>query len=70
MNNLIVVQSGSQTSADSQDFDISDLKTINGVEDSLFSSILNFAENIKKNSSDLDTDFAKIIDDNIADLLA
>lgn len=70
MNSLIVVQPSSQTSAHNQDFDISDLKMINGAKDPLFNSILNFAENIEKNSHDLDTDFARIINDNIVDLLA
>lgn len=48
---------------------IGSLMNIN-IDDRLFSSMLNFAENIVKNSHDLDADFAKIIDDNIMDLLA
>ena len=50
--------------------DINSLMHINGIDDRLFSSVLNFAENIVKNSHDLDADFAKIINDNIMDLLA
>lgn len=50
--------------------DISSLMQTNGIDDRLFKSILNFAENIVKNSRDLDADFAKIINDNIMDLLA
>lgn len=48
---------------------IGSLMNIN-INDKLFRSMLNFAENIIKNSHDLDADFAKIIDDNIMDLLA
>ena len=48
---------------------IGSLMNIN-IDDKLFRSMLNFAENIIKNSHDLDADFAKIIDDNIIDLLA
>lgn len=48
---------------------IGSLMNIN-IDDRLFRSMLNFAENIVKNSHDLDADFAKIIDDNIMDLLA
>ena len=48
---------------------IGSLMNIN-IDDRLFRSMLNFAENIIKNSHDLDADFAKIIDDNIMDLLA
>ena len=43
---------------------------ISGIDDRLFRSMLNFAENIIENSHDLDADFAKIINDNIVDLLA
>lgn len=48
---------------------IGSLMNIN-IDDRLFRSMLNFAENIIKNSHDLDADFAKIIDDNIMDILA
>lgn len=50
--------------------DISSLMQISGIDDRLFRSMLNFAENIIENSHDLDADFAKIINDNIVDLLA
>lgn len=49
---------------------INSLIHINYIDDKLFRSMLNFAENIVKNSHDLDADFAKIINDNIMDLLA
>lgn len=49
---------------------IGSLMHINYIDDKLFRSMLNFAENIIKNSHDLDADFAKIINDNIVDLLA
>ena len=49
---------------------ISSLMHINYIDDKLFRSMLNFAENIVKKSHDLDADLAKIINDNIMDLLA
>ncbi len=50
--------------------DISSFNQVNSIDSRLFRSMLNFAENIVKNSHDLDADFAKIINDNIMDLLA
>ena len=63
MIDSIFTQSSLQSNANNQDSKIGD-------QDELLCSILNFAENIINNSSELDADFAKIIDDNIADLLA
>ena len=63
MIDSIFTQSGLQSNTNNQDSKIDD-------QNELSSSILNFAENIVNNSSELDTDFAKTIDDNIADLLA
>ena len=50
--------------------DMSSFNQANSIDSRLFRSMLNFAENIVKNSHDLDADFAKIINDNIMDLLA
>ena len=50
--------------------DISSFNQVNSIDSRLFRSMLNVAENIVKNSHDLDADFAKIINDNIMDLLA
>lgn len=50
--------------------DMSSFNQANSIDGRLFRSMLNFAENIVKNSHDLDADFAKIINDNIMDLLA
>lgn len=63
MIDSIFTQSGLQSNTNNQDSKIVD-------HDELPSSILDFAKNIVNNSSELDADFAKIIDDNIADLLA
>ncbi|MGP1484880.1 MAG: hypothetical protein ACTTJC_02075 [Campylobacter sp.] len=65
MSKMEVIQNNT-----SKFLDMSSLNQVNNIDSLLFRSMLNFAENIVKNSHDLDADFAKIINDNIIDLLA
>lgn len=46
------------------------MQQVTSIDNQLYESILNFAENIITNSQDIDADLAKILNDNIMDLLA
>lgn len=46
------------------------MQQFTSIDNQLYESILNFAENIITNSQDIDADLAKILNDNIMDLLA